>query len=308
MSTLAGNLSKRTLVVPLPAAKTGMKKGHKGPIPVAEAGDLPPSTPVVTLSFAKKHWGKAILVASALGVGALALHKKSSSKTLPTKPMEHVRNNALSNGDTNKPSTQTPPPPPISQSNSNIKKIAIIGTKRSGKTALVNLLLGTTYPESEDALEQNDVVKDYSGSLGNCQVKLDEIPATRIFDEDDQKFWKDNKLNDYDCIIMLIEERSFGFHLNFAEWAKNAGLTLFIVLPFREIGIDRFMEKENISFEDAKERMIIKEKSHIANKFGISKYHVYQTSTKYRDRLDVNKLRHDICSVPFKQALNCVIQ
>eukprot|EP00835_Amoeboradix_gromovi_P000246 NODE_8_length_47770_cov_0.334354.p24 type:complete len:109 gc:universal NODE_8_length_47770_cov_0.334354:11614-11940(+) len=79
-SVLACLLSKRTFVVSLPADITGMKKGHKGPIPVAEAGDLPPSTRVVTVFVTKKHWGKATLAARALGVGAVALQTR---RTLP---------------------------------------------------------------------------------------------------------------------------------------------------------------------------------------------------------------------------------
>ena len=110
MSTLAGNLAKRTLVVPLTAAKPGMKKGHKGPIPVAESGDLPPSTPVVTLSFAKKHWGKGVVLAGALGVGALVVHKARR------KNVKHMEKN--------KPNLQ----------------IAVIGALGSGKTTLIRLL------------------------------------------------------------------------------------------------------------------------------------------------------------------------
>lgn len=40
----------------------------RGPIPVAEAGDLPKDALVVSLDFAKKHWGKAALSAGALGL------------------------------------------------------------------------------------------------------------------------------------------------------------------------------------------------------------------------------------------------
>lgn len=61
----------------------------RGPIPVAEAGDLPKDALVVSLDFAKKHWGKAALSAGALGLagagGALVNQALKNAKERTTR-------------------------------------------------------------------------------------------------------------------------------------------------------------------------------------------------------------------------------